>query len=50
MAKRKLTLADFEGPNSLNMPSDTNTRGIADPEALRALSWNEDYDVDARPR
>jgi len=48
MAKRRLTLADFEGPNSLNMPSSTNTRGIADPAALRALSWGEDYDVEAR--
>lgn len=48
MAKRKLTLADFEGANSLNMPSSSNTRGIADPAALRALAWGEDYDVDAR--
>ena len=48
MAKRKLTLADFTGPNNINTPSPTNTYGIADRDALQAFAWNQDYDVEAR--
>jgi len=48
MAKRKLTLADFTGPNNINTPSPTNTYGIADRDALQAFAWGQDYDVEAR--
>ena len=48
MAKRKLTLADFTGPNNINTPDPSNSYGIADRDALQAFAWNQDYDVDAR--
>jgi len=48
MAKRKLTLADFTGPNNINTPDPSNSYGIADRDALQAFAWNQEYDVDAR--